>query len=198
MKKITIVILLMLVPATAYLQWEMSNIYRDANHYFQAILNQDTEELMSYLHPQFTESEFAEEVLSEYFSSLSNPGNGLQFSAINFVSASDIVEQNNLIYRAVFFNFTMQVNLTDQDESGSDFWLEMLGLQYGEKNVRYDEKVNRITVQGADGMYAFKTDTEDHWKFINAQALYFMEDIIPEVVVNTFAVPLAEWRVSNL
>ncbi|MCB0667945.1 MAG: hypothetical protein KDC80_19095 [Saprospiraceae bacterium] len=197
MKKIVLLSLLFMTPATAYLQWEMSSIYRDASGYFQAILDQDVEKIMTYLHPAFTDSPESEEIIAEYFYTLGDPESGIQFKDISFQSASDIVKHKNLSYRAVFFRFTLLVNLDDED-ADPDLWLEMLGQQYGEKNVKHHVDKGQITVNGVDGMYAFKNSENETWKFINAQALYLMEDIIPEVVLNAFAVPLAEWRVSNL
>lgn len=198
MKKFLLFLLLFSAPATAYLQWEMSSIYRDASGYFQAILDQDIDEMVKYLHPTFTESPESEAILEDYFYSLADPESGMTFKEIQFVSASDIIKDQGLSYRAVFFRFTLHVNLDWHSEPNPDLWLEMLRQQYGEKNVKYYPDTNLITVSGYDGMYAFKKEENDKWKFLNAQALYLMEDIIPEVVISAFAVPIAEWRVSHL
>lgn len=198
MKKIVLILLFFSFPATAYLQWEMSSIYQDASGYFRAILDQDIEKMVKYLHPSFTESPESEVILEAYFYSLADPESGITFKEIHFASASDIIKDQGLSYRAVFFRFTLVVNLDRHSEPNPDLWLEMLRQQYGEKNVKFSPDTNVITVTGYDGMYAIKKEENEKWKFLNAQALYLMEDIIPKVVISAFAIPIAEWRVSHL
>ena len=70
--------------------------------------------------------------------------------------------------------------------------------QYGEKNVKYHEADSKIEVMIIDWMYAIKNPTDTNWTFLTGNANYLVENLIPQIVIDTFALEVVSWMAQRI
>jgi len=196
MKKSIIILTLLLTPAKAYLQWEMSSIQRDVSTYLQALEYQDMEKIISYMSPVVLEEIPKEEFLEIFSGIFSDSTFAISYSKGTFVDASEIIEHQKTKYRAVFF--TTQLNVSMPEKESIPEIIEIMKYQYGDKNVRYNDAEARIEVFVIDWMYALKNPSDNTWTFLTGNSNYLIENLIPQIVIDTFAIDVVSWMARRI
>ena len=196
MKKLSIILALLFAPAKAYLQWEMSSVQKDVSAYLKAIEDQDLEKMISYVNPAVLEVIPETEFLNLFSGIFDDPEFMISYSNGTFVDATKIVSDQGTKYRTVFY--TTQLNLTIPEMEASEDLLELMKYQYGEKNVKYHEADSKIEVMIIDWMYAIKNPTDTNWTFLTGNANYLVENLIPQIVIDTFALEVVNWMAQRI
>ena len=196
MKKLSIILALLFAPAKAYLQWEMSSVQKDVSAYLKAIEDQDLEKMISYVNPAVLEVIPETEFLNLFSGIFDDPEFMISYSNGTFVDATKIVSDQGTKYRTVFY--TTQLNLTIPEMEASEDLLELMKYQYGEKNVKYHEADSKIEVMIIDWMYAIKNPTDTNWTFLTGNANYLVENLIPQIVIDTFALEVVSWMAQRI
>lgn len=196
MKKLVFFIALLLAPATAYLQWEMSSIKKDVSAYLKAIEDEDVAKMMSYVNPAVLEILPENEFLSLFKGIFDDPEFVISYSNGAFVNASEIISDQGTKFRAVFY--TTQLNLSIAEMDAAMDFLELLKYQYGEKNVKYNESGKKMEVKVIDWMYAIKEPTDSNWTFLTGNVNNLMENLIPQIVIDTFAIQVVSWMATRI
>lgn len=194
MKNILIILTILLIPASVYLQENHDSLVEDANSYLSALEKRDVQKLLRYVYLPGND-QFRLEELQQTFERVFNDTTLVtSYSRGTIVKASESIEVDHLKYRTVFF--TIQLNLSLPEWQESSLSLEILRSQYGDHNVIYNSKEHLITVKIIDYLYAIKPEQSKQWKFLAGNSTSWSDDLIPQNVIDYFAVEIISW-ISN-
>lgn len=196
MKKILMITAFLLVPAIAYLQPEIFSIKKDVIGYLRALEDRNLERIMTYATlKEFSYSQKLNLALTidRIFRDTSFM---VSYSEGDFVDATETVKYQGMEYRTVFF--TIHLNISPGEVEDSQTICDILENQYGVKNIFYDEHAGSVDIQVFDWMYALKTPSDSTWTFLTGNSNYLVENLIPQIVIDTFAIDVVSWMARRI
>ncbi|MEM5563476.1 hypothetical protein WNY78_00095 [Psychroserpens sp. AS72] len=194
MKKLTTLILSLLISLLSFAQSHTTEITKNAQTYYDHMTNQNFDGVLDYMYPKVFDFASRDQMKAGMEQMFSSSDMKIEFLSNDVTNVSEEKIVEDITYAAVFYNSKMKMTfLSEKDKSAEDqkafldFMKATMDTQFGPDNVTSDAETMSLVINMDASMFAIKDPEYDGWKFIgNDDAMkQLVDSIIPESVRTT-------------
>jgi hypothetical protein len=131
----------------------------------------DLEKIMDYTYPKLFEFASKELMLATLKESFENDEFNVELDSISIVMIHPVFVVNDTSYVKVKHSMLMRMKfkepLDTADMESKNFMVTLMGVKYGEQNVRFDAVANSLNILMKPDMIGIKDKTTNIWTFAN-------------------------------
>ena len=162
-----------------------TNIKTDFTEYINLVKNQAFEKSMDYLYEPFFEIMPKEKVIEMLERTFNDTAISISFGASEILNVKNYKKINEEFYSLL--SYSSITNMKFNTEMKNEFMLHAYQLQFGKKNVKYNNSTNTYEIYVEKKVYAISDNGKTNWTFltINKYQKDLLRKLLPKQIVNS-------------